>query len=262
MAQSGPTYGPDNPLFLWDEVPFMLANIKDREGEPVAMEVLDTLRGLRQTHGDDGLRMVFTGSIGLHHVINSLKSQGYGNSPGNDMLAVTVSPLDMGPARELAARLIEGEKIPTDSLEETADAIARISDRFPYYIHHIVKALKQSGMGGNPGSAEQIVSRQLLDASDPWELNHYRERIPVYYGAEEEKVVLGILDGIAVRAEAVSLNELLAELKGTGILDDRERLIQLLRLIEQDHYLSRNADGHYRFQFPLLERWWKLSRGL
>lgn len=27
------------PLFLWDEVPYMLKSISDREGEPVAMEV-------------------------------------------------------------------------------------------------------------------------------------------------------------------------------------------------------------------------------
>ncbi|MDP1588579.1 MAG: hypothetical protein Q8M07_12600, partial [Prosthecobacter sp.] len=38
-------------LFLWDEIPFMLANIRDREGEQTAMEVLDLLRALRQTHG-------------------------------------------------------------------------------------------------------------------------------------------------------------------------------------------------------------------
>ncbi len=102
----------------------------------------------------------------------------------------------------------------------------------------------------------------MLDTNDPWELNHYRGRIPVYYGKDLEHTVLGILDGIAVRPEAISLNVLLTELKGTGTLDDRELLIDLLRLIEQDHYLSRNADGRYRFRFPLLQRWWKLSRGL
>ncbi len=41
----------DRPLFLWDEVPFMLVNIKDRDGEPVAMEVLDTLCCYRRKTG-------------------------------------------------------------------------------------------------------------------------------------------------------------------------------------------------------------------
>jgi hypothetical protein len=61
----------------------MLANIRDREGEQTAMEVLDTLRALRQTNS--ALRMIITGSIGLYHVITSLKDKNYANSPINDM---------------------------------------------------------------------------------------------------------------------------------------------------------------------------------
>ena len=106
------------------------------------------------------------------------------------------------------------------------------------------------------------MSRQLRDSNDPWELNHFRERIPVYYGKDNESAVLGILDGIAARQQPVSVNELLAELKGTGTLSDREQLIGLLKLVEQDHYLSRDDHGSYQFRFPLLKRWWMLSRGL
>jgi len=252
----------EKALFLWDEVPYMLSSIKEREGEAVAMEVLDTLRALRQTHGAHGLRMVITGSIGIHHVIDKLKQKNYANTPLNDTLKITVPPLAPNPARELAKKLITGETIQTSDLQQTTEAVARLADHFPFYIHHIVKALKQSGTQASPASVEQIVTHQLLDADDPWELNHYRERITIYYGAKRETAVLGILDGIAVRDKPVSITDLLAELKGTGALDDREQLLKLLRLIEQDHYLSRDSEGHYRFQFPLLQRWWRLSRGL
>ncbi len=50
-------------ILFWDEMPYMLGNI----GDEAAMEVLDTLRSLRQMHS--AVRMVFTGSIGLHHVV-------------------------------------------------------------------------------------------------------------------------------------------------------------------------------------------------
>ena len=80
-------------LFLWDELPFMLANIRDREGESIAMEVLDTLRALRQTH--PALRMIITGSIGLHHVLTSLKDKNYANSPVNDMARIEVAHLEL-----------------------------------------------------------------------------------------------------------------------------------------------------------------------
>ncbi len=51
-------------IFLWDEMPYMLNNI----GNESAMEMLDILRSLRQTYPK--VRMIFTGSIGLHHVIS------------------------------------------------------------------------------------------------------------------------------------------------------------------------------------------------
>jgi hypothetical protein len=240
----------------------MLASIKGREGEAVAMEVLDTLRALRQTHGPNGLRMILTGSIGLHHVIHDLKRKDYANAPLNDTFAVSVPPLDLESARELALKLIEGEGIRSQSAPHAAEAIAFAADCFPYYIHHIVKALKLSVAAASPEAVEEIVLEHLLDANDPWELNHYRKRIPIYYGKVNEAAVLGILDGIAAREETVSIDSLLAELKGTGTLDDREQLIDLLRLVEQDHYVARTADGHYRYQFPLLQRWWRLARGL
>ncbi len=252
----------ERPLFLWDEVPYMLASITSRDGERVAMEVLDTLRALRQDQGDKGLRMILTGSIGIHHVIHSLKRQNYANSPLNDTFPLEILPRAQAPARELAAKLVAGENIPTKTPDELANTIARIADGFPYYIHHIVKAIKLTGRAASPELVEEIVSGQLLDANDPWELNHYRVRIPVYYGKEDEAAVLGILDGVAVRDAPVSINDLLTELKSMGLLPDREHLITLLRLVEQDHYLSRDTQGRYQFRFALLKRWWILSRGL
>lgn len=256
------------PLFLWDELPYMLASIRQQDGEPVAMAVLDTLRALRQTHGPAGLRMVLTGSIGLHHVIAALKRQHYANSPLNDTYPLEVPPLDAGPAKDLAAHLVEGEQITSACPSETAETVARLADGFPFYIHHIVKALKYAALavpnGADPALVEEVVQRQLTDPNDPWELDHYRDRIPVYYGEDAEQAVLGILDGLAASPEptALSINALLHEARASGTLDNREQLIELLRLMEQDHYLSRTTSGEYSFRFPLLRRWWRLARGL
>ncbi|WP_201276306.1 hypothetical protein [Methylotetracoccus oryzae] len=240
----------------------MLASICSREGETVAMEVLDTLRAFRQDQGDKGLRMVLTGSIGIHHVIRSLKGQNYANAPLNDTYSLEIQVLESASAIDLATKLLKGEAITATEPSQVAEAIAQASDGFPFYIHHIVKTLKLSGREATREAVDQIVTRQLLAPNDPWELNHYRDRIPVYYGKDHEAAVLGILDGIAVRADPVSVSELLNELKGMGVRCNREQLIGLLRSIEQDHYLSRDDLGRFRFRFPLLQRWWKLSRGL
>lgn len=246
-------------LFLWDEMPFMLANIRDREGEQTAMEVLDLLRALRQTHGS--LRMVITGSIGLHHVLTSLKDKQYSNSPVNDMAAIDVPPLKDDDAAKLATLLIEGESLSSPDKASTAIAIARESDCFPFYVHHIVRALKVRGLEATPQTAAQVVASQLVDANDPWELLHYRERIPIYYRGDEGTVLL-ILDHLASQPAPASVAELLAMLKAASPFDDRERLLRLLSLLERDHYLKRNEIGSYHFRFPLIRRWWSINRGL
>ena len=245
-------------LFLWDEMPFMLANIRDREGEQTAMEVLDLLRALRQTHGS--LRMVVTGSIGLHHVLTSLKDKKYSNSPVNDMFPVDVPPLEKDDAIHLARLLIEGEGLSSNETQVAALAVSDEADCFPFYIHHIVRALKLRSLSAEPDHVARVVASQLVDANDPWELLHYRERIPIYYGADEKAVLL-VLDQLVV-SETASVSELLRMLSGASNFDDRERLLRLLSLMECDHYLKRNEDGSYRFRFPLIRRWWKINRGL
>lgn len=246
-------------LFLWDEVPFMLANIRDREGEPMAMEVLDVLRALRQTHA--GLRMVITGSIGLHHVITSLKDKKYANSPVNDMASVSVPALTVEDGVLLAEKLIAGEGLSSPDAKLSAAAIAAEADYFPFYIHHIVKALKIRGRDASPESVAEMVQSQLVAAHDPWELLHYRERIPTYYGTDQGTVLL-VLDELATRDGSASVNELLAMLKSSSSFDDREQLLRLLSLMERDHYLLRDAQGRFHFAFPLICRWWKINRGL
>ena len=246
-------------LFLWDEMPFMLMNIRNAEGEQTAMQVLDHLRWLRQTHS--GLRMVITGSIGLHHVISSLKEKNYANSPVNDMARIDVPPLADADAARLAGLLIVGEALTSPDQAATCAAIAHEADSFAFYVHHIVKGLKVQGLDATPANVAKIVASHLVDSNDPWELTHYRERISTYY-PDDQKTVSLLLDELAVQQGAASVNELLAMLKGASQFDDRERLLRLLSLMERDHYLQRDEDGGYHFGFPLIRRWWKLNRGL
>ncbi|OAI00559.1 hypothetical protein [Methylomonas methanica] len=252
----------ERPLLLWDEMPLMLQSIATREGQSTVMEVLDTLRALRQEQGGQGLRMILTGSIGFHHVVDSLKHHGYANSPLNDLFAFELPTLTPIFARELATKLIVGENIQTEDMEAGSIAIAELSDGFPFYIHHIVKAVKLSGREAKVDSINELVTKQLVDGNDPWELAHYQDRIPTYYGNNTESLVLSLLDSVAVRGKPTPVNELLQELKNMGLQIDREQLLRLLRAVEQDHYLARDAQGLYQFKFPLLKRWWMLSRGL
>ena len=46
------------------------------------------------------------------------------------------------------------------------------------------------------GDAVAAVHEQMLDPNDPWELAHYRTRIPLYYPGDE-RVVTALLDALA-----------------------------------------------------------------
>ena len=249
-------------VMFWDEMPYMIGNIRDAEGPQAAVEVLDTLRSLRQKHKE--LRMVFTGSIGLHHVIAQLQKDKRPTEPVNDMFAIEVPPFDKANAQALAKSLIKGEKLATTDLEVAAQTIADETDGFPFYIHHIVQGLKNEKSPANSEEVCNLIGQHLVDANDPWDLGHYRERIDIYYREPSDaKLVRLILDALAVSGGPTSLNELIDLLNAqSDQYDDRSYLIKILRLMEQDHYLRRNESGHYEFRFPIVRRWWLLDRGI
>jgi hypothetical protein len=250
---------PKRLVFFWDEMPYMLDAIRRREGEDTAMEVLDVLRSLRQHQA--GFRIVLTGSIGLHHVLTRLKATDYKNEPFNDMYAVEVTPLAPADAQELARRLIDGEQLQAADAGKAAEAIAEQGDYFPFYIHHIARHLKVTRRTAEPDQVVEAVHEQMTDSNDPWELYHYRSRLADYY-PEEEAVATVILDTLATAEKPVPVDGILAAVNAQTPFDDRNRLLQLLRLLERDHYLGRSREGHYHFRFPLIRRWWKLNGGL
>jgi hypothetical protein len=244
-------------IFLWDELPIMLDNIKRHHGEKVAEQVLNTLRSLRQMH--PGLRMVYTGSIGLHHVITSLKRSGYANAPTNDMYKVDVPPLSPQDGQELAQQLLQGEAIQTEGMAQLAQDIANAVDNCPYYIHHIVDELKHRGP--DPPIAE-LVNGRLTASNDPWDLRHYYDRIRTYYTSGEQPFALDLLDILAEAEQPLAFDELFNRLKAHQATEDRETVRHVLRLLHDDHYLTRHADGTFQLRFSLIQRWWRLERGL
>lgn len=247
-------------IFFWDEVPLMLYNIQKRTDESTAMEMLDALRACRQMH--TGLRMVFTGSIGLHNVLRSLKQAGYANDPTNDMDTIDVAPLSPDDARELAKRLLLGETLVPEDMDAATEAIAREADCVPYFIHHVVSQLAQLGHAPSPEGVADVVQTCLTDSQDSLHLAHYRDRIDIYYEQGDQPFVLGLLDVLSTTEETLHFDELFNRLKHSLATEEAERVRNVLTLLQRDHYVAQTPDGRFRFRFPLIQRWWRLSRGL
>jgi hypothetical protein len=247
-------------IFCWDEIPMMLDNIKQDLGEAAAMEVLDALRSLRQMVPT--VRMVFTGSIGLHHVITRLKEKGYANAPTNDMFTEDVSPLAFEDACGLARGLLAGEGIWVEEGEALVGAIARSVDCFPFYIHHVVDALRWTKESRTVERVDEIVRENLCDDANRWDMAHYRERIDTYYADVEQTLALGILDELAATDASLPLRELLDRLNVKGTGQEPELVRKVLTLLGRDHYVAKQQDGSYGFRFSLIQRYWRMSRGL
>lgn len=244
-------------LFLWDEVPYMLTRIAKGEGDEMAMAVLDTLRSLRQMH--PRVRMILTGSIGLHHVINDLKKKGHINAAINDVRTIEVSVLEPAYARRLARELLTGEGVAcVDPEDDVAAAIAELTDGFPYYIHHLVAHLTRTRQAASTASVQAAWQSQLRDPDDPWQLRHYNDRIDIYYPSTARTVRL-LLDELAIASrekQGRGLTELLDHLKQVSTFDDRETLKAILNSLARDHYVSKCADNRYIFKWSFLAGWW------
>lgn len=247
-------------ILFWDEMPMMLDNIKQDGGEKAAMEVLDTLRALRQMHA--ALRMVFTGSIGLHNVITSLKRAGYANAPINDMYIEDVPPLSPADARELARCLLQGEGIAAKDLTATSQAIAEAVDGIAHYVHHVADQMRTRGGEATPETAREIVDECLTDPLDRWHMRHYRERMDTYYTDDELPFALNLLDVLAAAKEPLAFADLFNLLKSRQVTEDVEAVRAVLTLLQRDHYVTQQKDGRYSFRFPLIRRWWRLHRGV
>jgi len=249
----------DRFIFFWDEFPIMIYDIS-KENPEAAMELLDTLRSLRQMNSD--LRMVYTGSIGIHNVIASLKKHGYANEPINDMARKILPPLSLQDATDLALRLLEGEKIDCNDSKTLARKIAVSVDCLPYYIQHVVDRMVAAGRKTDESTVEKLVLQGLTDPGDAWDMRYFRNRIDMYYQGEERDMALAILDVLSTAGDPLPFGSLFDRVKSQQVTNDKELTRKVLELLASDHYIVQGDDGAYRFNYPLIQRWWTINRGL
>jgi uncharacterized protein len=166
----------DEPVvLLLDELPFMLAKLRDNNSELVARDVLDTLRSIRQTKA--GVRMVMSGSIGLHHVLRDLRKSGSAWAPVNDMAIIDVPPIGHEDAIRLARRLLRGVPLAATPDEPTvAEAIAYAADDVPYYVHHLTGGIRnrhrKAAVAVTTNDVEAALMAGVSDELDAWNLRY------------------------------------------------------------------------------------------
>lgn len=247
-------------VFFWDELPLFLYNVKDSTGEQDAMELLDALRALRQKYIN--LRMVFTGSVGIHQVIGSLRKHGYANDPTNDMATIEVPPLEPHDGSNLAGLLLAGEGIKTpDGAHAVGEAISKAAGHIPYYIHYLVSRIRNSSGEMHSNGVQDCLLALISDPNDPAHFYYYETRLTTYYGAIEAKLALHALDILASLDHPAAFPDLLNLVKHKTDTAEEQLFREVLNILLKDHYLVRNADGTYCFRYSIVQNWWAYTRG-
>ena len=217
-------------LLLMDELPYMLQKIasisRDGDQKTLALTLLDTLRSIRQQFKN--VRMVYSGSVGLHHVVTDLKQRMLASEPVNDMPFVEIRALSDRDAIALAERLLQDDRVEVmaEDRQAVVERIAYLTDCVPFYIEAVCSRLSESEGPITMHSVDKTVHEQLMSDHDPWEMEHFRERLGTYYsgtiddtsGAKirNDEVARVILDHLAVATTPQSIDEVWAVVKASS----------------------------------------------
>jgi uncharacterized protein len=244
-------------VFLWDEFPLMLYNLRQREGADKTIQLLDTLRYLRATQ--PRLRFLFTGSIGLHLALKSLRADGNANAPFNDVQIELAPPLFPDDTAALIANLCEALRHEPQEPAEIARRIGVSLGGFAYHIHHCFDQLDQLGRPARGTDVDAVVEAVATHPSDPAHLGYTQQRIETYYAAQDARMALFILDVLAGSDDPLSLESLLNQVRHKLADADEHHLKAVCELLRQDQCTTKTSDG-FAFTWPIVKRWWRDRR--
>jgi hypothetical protein len=236
-------------VFFFDEITVLARKLGARlPGGPE--QLLHMLRAPRQhVHG---VSMVLAGSVGLHHVLTD-------KSPVNDLDGIPIGPLADADALYLARCLLLGAGVHCSDEARVGQAIVEQTCAIPFYVHRLVGEL---AIRSFRQVTEQDVVRVVDDAlhEDLWGMQHYLDRVPKYYGPDSEAVVL-MLDEYAAAAEPLTVEEVLNRLAVHPELQlTRDKVLNLVMRLEDDHYLVRVGRADRIATSLLLRAWRELRR--
>lgn len=241
-------------LFV-DEVTVLARNLERREvgsGD----SFLHTLRRFRQDYGGR-VATVLSGSIGFHHVSTDAPST------VNDIRKITVGPIRTDHAAYLAECLLLGVGMHPDHANALAPAVASAAENVPYYIQHLVAdsldSWRTTGSIPRPDRIAAFVTEAITAPTDPWDLKHYRDRLPTYYG-EDAATIATLLDVYAHADAPLTVDEALTRVRSEDLsVTDRDQLVTYVERLELDHYLIREGRTD-RFASELVRSAWRAMR--
>ncbi|MCB0624452.1 MAG: hypothetical protein KDC43_11190 [Saprospiraceae bacterium] len=228
-------------VLLIDEFPVALERIAKTHGNEAAVEFLHANRTIRQ-RAKPGIQFVYTGSIGLPNIARQLDA----TATINDLNVVEVPPLTQEEGLEFTQKLLDAYQV-SCAAGAIVHMLRSIDWLMPFFIQLVVQMLiDEFELHGRPITTETVdlVLEKASNHRNNIYFENYYSRLDKSLPKEEAGLAKQILSRIAEEGEVS--NDSLRELSGAA---------RILEILEFDGYIHLRAEA-YRFNSPILQRWW------
>ncbi|MFH1121972.1 MAG: hypothetical protein V1775_19295 [Bacteroidota bacterium] len=237
-------------LFL-DEFSEVISAIRRIEGDDNAIEVLHTIREIRQKKEFRNCTFVLAGSIGLEHVVGSLDRL----KLINDLHPVRIESLSRDEAMKLITQLTHSATVKYNP-ELIEIILDRIEHLIPYFIQLMVEEidviLHKEGryipeVKDIETAFESIVKKNT-------NLNDWKDRLNVPYIRPDETLFSHKILLMLSHNGSITIQEIYNEVP---LLTSPGNYMDIVFTLIRDGYISEKNEGIYKFTSPLLKAWWK-----
>lgn len=245
-------------IFIFDELPAMLENIREKRGDDEALEFLAWFRSVRLQRKDTlrRHRFIVGGSIGIDLILRTL------NAPDklNDFERLYVEPISEEEAIRLATDLAKSMQVKISD-EMVHDLLDLVGPHVPYFIHLFFSQLGQLPLAKRRSltrrTLEEVYRQRVLGPTCKHYFDHYRSRL-ARYGKRNERRALAVLQAVASRG-AVSESALYDVYQKPSKVGASERgFNELMADLECEWYLVLNPrTNEYYFMVNVMRDWWR-----
>ncbi len=237
-------------LFL-DEFPEVISSIRRNEGDSSAIEVLHTIREIRQKEEFRNCTFVLAGSVGLEHVVESL------DRPKliNDLHPIWIEALNRDEAVQLIEQLTHLATVKY-APELIGTILNKIKHLIPYFIQLMIeetdallhKENRQTPDIKDIDAAFESIIRKNTNLKD------WKDRLNVPYIQAEEALFCHKILSILSQKGSITIQEIYNEAALHVLIPNYMNIITMLI---RDGYITEKQNEIYGFASPLLQAWWK-----
>jgi hypothetical protein len=254
-------------LIVIDEFPMMISNIIKDHGGPLGMEFLDALREIRQKYEpSDQIRFLMSGSIGLHLILQQLKSDHeYKGNPVNDMSQKVLSGMTEEDVKLMCVKYLAEEGIIRNDQAEFDRRMFEATDGLPLYIQYVCERFQDSKRREvSPDDIDAEIRAMMDDREIQW-FNNAAERIGTYYASlQADHRASIILKMLSHEESFVSEGVIIDDVRSQMTVEYDDEVLSTLELLLDDNYIVRDTstgERRYRFRYEIMRKWWRINKG-